>query len=80
MAKKTTTKISKPKTTPVVTPKTMRVANVCGSGLELILMIEGEWQHFWLNPGDAVSVPKVTLSSTANSHLQNRLIEVTNEN
>ena len=78
--KKTTTTTTKKKAPAAIRPKTMRISNVCGSGLELILMIEGQWEHYWLNPGDAISVPRVPLSSTAQTHLSNKLIEVTNEN
>ena len=48
-----------------VTKKTQRIHNVSGSGFEVILLIDGLWEHFWLNPGDAISVPKVPLSLTA---------------
>jgi len=81
MPKSSSTKSTK-QATPVasVAPKTQRICNVSGSGFEVILSIEGVWEHFWLNAGDAISVPRVPLSPTANTLLQNKLIEVSNEN
>tara|TARA_R110000744_G_scaffold54414_2_gene115490 strand:+ start:313 stop:555 length:243 start_codon:yes stop_codon:yes gene_type:complete len=69
------------KAAPAAVPqKTQRIHNVSGSGFEVILLIDGLWEHFWLNPGDAISVPKVPLSLTANTLLQNKLIEIGIEN
>jgi hypothetical protein len=64
---------------PVAKPKKMRISNVSGSGLEIILKMFGDWEHFWLNPGDVISIERVPLSQTATTLLQNRLIEVTDE-
>jgi len=63
-----------------IAPKTQKICNVSGSGFEVILSIDGLWEHFWLNAGDSISVPRVPLSLTANTLLQNKLIEVSNEN
>jgi len=83
MPKSSSTKSPKSaaKAAPVaIAPKTQRICNVSGSGFEVILSIDGLWEHFWLNAGDAISVPRVPLSLTANTLLQNKLIEVSNEN
>jgi|18_taG_2_1085343.scaffolds.fasta_scaffold142919_2 hypothetical protein len=76
-----TAKAAPVKAAPVaIAPKTQRICNVSGSGFEVILSIDGLWEHFWLNAGDSISVPRVPLSLTANTLLQNKLIEVSNEN
>ena len=80
MPKSSSTKSTKKAAPAAIAPKTQRIHNVSGSGFEVILLINGLWEHFWLNPGDAISVPKVPLSLTANTLLQNKLIEIGIEN
>ena len=57
-------------------PKTMKVQNLSGQGLEVLFQVDGAWQHYWVDGSQTIDVPDVPLSQTASELIRRQVIAV----
>ena len=62
--------------TSIIPPKTMRVNNLSGQGIEIIFQVNGNWEHYWIDGSSTIEVPDVPLSQTVSELIRRQVLSV----